>query len=269
MASDVEFRREGDKGRVAVVTINRPEVMNAYRDTTLQELEPIWDEVRDNPEIWVAILTGAGDRAFSSGHDVNWMSAVDPVVEGIRPEYYGGHLVRYIHGYGTYGFDIRKPLVAAIRGYCLGGGLMMACSCDIRIASEDARFGVPQVRIGVMSPGAAVFLPKIVGLGNAMEMLLTGEQFDAAFAYRVGLVNKVVPSADVMDEAVGWAERLCRAAPLAAQATKHAVRTALTSPVEVSLDIGHRSFAWLRTTNDGAEGPRAFKEKRSPKWTAS
>jgi enoyl-CoA hydratase/carnithine racemase len=262
----VAFERVGVDGRIALITMNRPEVMNAYTMDTLRQMEEIWDEVRDNRSIWAAVLTGAGERAFSTGHDVRWMAGIDPAIEALRPEYYGGEHVRYFHGYGAYGFDIRKPVIAAIRGYCLGGGFAMACRCDIRIASDDAQFGVPQVRLGVISPTAAVLLPRLIGQAAAMEILLTGERFDAATAYRIGFVNRVVPGDQVIPEALAFAERICAAAPLAVQATKHVTWHSLQAPVEVALDMGHREFSWLRSTKDGREGGQAFIEKRAPEW---
>jgi E-phenylitaconyl-CoA hydratase len=264
---DVSFCRTGPDDAVAVVTLDRPERLNAYTLETLKELEPIWDKVRDDPGIRVAVLAGAGDRAFSTGHDVSWVNSLDPESEAVRPEYYGPEPVRYLHGYGAYGFDIRKPLIAAISGYCVGGGLAMACRCDVRICSEGSRFGVPQVKLGVISPQACVFLPRIVGLGAAMEMILTGDLYDAEFALRVGLVSRVVAKDAALDEALMLAARLCKVAPLALQASKQVVLAGLQSPIETALDLGHRTFAWLRGTADGREGPQAFTDKREPRWT--
>jgi len=264
--SDVLFERIGREDRIALITLNRPRVMNSYTMDTLRQMEGMWDEVRDNRSIRAAILTGAGERAFSTGHDVRWMADVDPALEAMRPEYYGGEHVRYFHGYGAYGFDIRKPVIAAVRGYCVGGGFAMACRCDLRVASDDAQFGATQVRLGVISPTAATLLPRLIGHAAAMEILLTGELFDSHEAYRVGFVNRVVPNHEVVPEAVRLAERICRAAPLAVQATKHVAWHALQAPVEVALDMGHREFSWLRSTRDGREGSRAFLEKRDPEW---
>jgi enoyl-CoA hydratase/carnithine racemase len=263
---DVVLSRVGTKGRIAVITMDRPEVMNAYTMETLREMEGLWDQVRDDRSIWAAILTGAGDRAFSTGHDVRWMANVDPALEAIRPEYYGGEHVRYFHGYGAYGFDIRKPVIAAIRGFCVGGGFAMACRCDLRVASDDAQFAVTQVKLGVISPTAAVLLPRLIGQAAAMEVLLTGDLFDAPTAYRIGFVNRVVPAGELMESAVELAERVCRAAPLAVQATKHVASHALQAPIEVALDMGHREFAWLRSTQDAHEGSQAFLDKRTPEW---
>jgi enoyl-CoA hydratase/carnithine racemase len=247
--------------------MNRPQVMNAYTMETLREMEAAWDEVRDSDRIQAVVLTGAGERAFSTGHDVNWMAHVDPAVEAIRPEYYGGEHVRYFHGYGAYGFDIRKPVIAAIRGYCVGGGFAMACRCDLRIGSEDSQYGVTQVKLGVISPTAAVLLPRLIGLSAAMDILLGGEIFDAAKAYRVGFLNRVTPPAEVLDVAVELADRICgNAAPLAVGASKHLAWHSLQAPFEVALDMGHREFAWLRSTEDAQEGGRAFLEKRKPEW---
>jgi enoyl-CoA hydratase/carnithine racemase len=264
---DVTFSRTGPDDAVAVVTLDRPERLNAYTLDTLKELEPIWDAVRDDPGIRVAILAGAGGRAFSTGHDISWVNSLDPEEEALRPEYYGPEPVRYLHGYGAYGIDIRKPLIAAIDGYCVGGGLAMACRCDLRICSQGSRFGVPQVKLGVISPQACVFLPHIVGLGTAMEMIMTGDLYDTDFALRTGLVNRVAGEGQALDEALGLAARLCQVAPLALQASKQVVLAGLQSPIETALDLGHRTFAWLRGTADGREGPLAFSQKREPRWT--
>jgi enoyl-CoA hydratase/carnithine racemase len=264
--SSVEYHTDGPNESIGVVVLNRPERLNSYDLEMLKELEELWLALRDDRSIRVCVLTGSGGRSFSTGHDISWVESIDPREEAIRPEYYGPAPIRYLHGYGSYGIDIGKPLVAAIEGYCLGGGLAMACRCDIRVCAESAQFGVPQVKLGVISPQACTFLPRITGLGIAMEMILTGEMYDSVFAARVGLVNRVVPDGEALSQALLLANRLLRGAPLAQASSKKVMQAALQAPLETALDLGHREFAWLRGTEDARLGIRSFLDKTEPQW---
>jgi E-phenylitaconyl-CoA hydratase len=247
-------------GRVATITINRPEAMNALNSAVRGGLNEAFSRFRDDPELWVAILTGAGDRAFSAGADLVEMSRRrqgdfqdafwEPGLPGINR-----------------GLDAGKPVIAAINGYCLAGGLELALACDIRIAAEHAQFGLMEVTRGIIPGGGGTQrLPRLVPLGAALELLYTGERISAAEAVRLGLVNRVVPAAGLLQEARELADRINQNAPLAVRA----VREAALRGIELPLDQGLRIEAFLsriiRDTDDSREGPRAFAEKRPPKF---
>lgn len=249
---------------IALVTMRRQAAMNAYNSAMLTELEQAWAWVRSDHDVWVAILTGEGDRAFSAGHDVK--EETDPALEAMRPGSYGHDEARYLHGFGFHGVEVDKPIIAAVKGYCLGGGLAMALSCDLRVAGDNAQFGFPQTRLGALSAVGITHLQRAVGITHASEMMLSGDMFDADYAYRVGLVNRVVPVADVLDTAVATATWLCEAAPLAMRLTKRLMRQAAQAPFETSLELVHRAGAYLRETEDGREAAAAFREKRKPVW---
>ncbi len=195
------------KDRVVTITINRPEAMNAIDPETHEALVAAWTRFRDDDGAWVAILTGAGDRAFSAGADLKKM---------IPAAFSGGRgydpVAHNAYGLGgiTRGLEIWKPMIAAINGFCLAGGLEQALACDFRIAAEHARFGLTEVRWAIMpGAGGTQRLPRVVGLTRAMEMILTAEPIDAQEALRIGLVNRVVPLPRLMEEARALAETLC------------------------------------------------------------
>lgn len=247
------------RDRVALITMNRPERLNAMSAEQGAALRAAWHRFRDDRDAWVAILTGAGERAFCAGADVKDLSArqnsggptspfvsldMDPSLES--------------------GFDVFKPIIAAINGYCLGIGLTVALACDFRIAAEHAQFGYPEVAIGVPTIIGAIRTSWVVGQQTALEMLLTGDRFDTAYAYRVGLVNKVVPGEKLMDEAWALAARLCRNAPLAMKVTKEVLVRGQRMPLSEAWRLGEALRAHARQTEDAREGPRAFVEKRAP-----
>lgn len=259
------LERAGEERHVAVVTMTRPAVLNAYDEVMLQQLEQIWDTIRDDDDIWVAIITGEG-RAFSVGHDIRWMKNLDVRAEAVQPQYHGGSRTRYLHGYGAYGVDIGKPLIAAIEGYCVGGGFAMALACDIRVAGESAVFAVSQPKRGVISPYACAMLPRLIGHSQAAKVLLTAEDVSAKRAYEIGLVHDVVADGRSLEASLHMADELCELAPLALRGIKEALHHAMVAPPETALQVGHRIFGWLRGTEDSAEGAIAFTEKRSPRW---
>jgi E-phenylitaconyl-CoA hydratase len=248
------------RGRVTLITLNRPEALNALNAPLRRELRDALVAFRDDPDAWVAVLTGAGDRAFSAGADLKEMSAgrqaeqdpawADPFW---APE--GPALTR--------GLAVWKPIIAAINGYCLAGGLELALACDLRIAAAHARFGLTEVSRGIIPGGGGTQrLPRLVPFGIALQLMLTGEHIDAAEAYRIGLVNKVVPAERLMAEAEALAEQICRNAPLAARAIKEAAYRGVNVPLEEGLRIEAMLARIVRTTEDSREGPRAFAEKR-------
>jgi enoyl-CoA hydratase/carnithine racemase len=247
-------------GRIAVFTINRPEAMNAMSMEALRELLEAMKDFRDDPELWVGIITGAGDKAFCGGADIKdtlTFMKEHREDEGAFPQ----TIMR--------GFELWKPLIAAINGLAVGGGLEIALACDIRIASEDARLGTTEVTLGLMPGwGGTQRLPRMVPWCKAAEILLTGRIIDAEEAYRIGLVNKVVPKAEVMTTAKEWAQVICQAAPLAVRAAKEAMVRGYSMSLEDGLKLENSLIAYLLGTEDFTEGTTAFVEKRKPDYKA-
>ncbi len=250
------------KDKIATITLNRPEAMNAVDPQTHAALVQAWIRFRDDDSAWVAILTGAGEKAFSAGADLKTM-----IPRAFAP----GHRRDQELGLGgiTRGLEIWKPIIAAINGHCLAGGLELALACDLRLASPNATFGLTEVRWGIMpGAGGTQRLSRAVPLAKALELILMAEPFDAAEAYRIGLVNKVVPLPELLPTAFQWAQTLCERGPLAVRAAKEAVIRGLSMPLADGLRLEAFLSATLRGTEDAAEGPRAFAEKRKPVFKA-
>ncbi len=253
------------KDRIVTITINRPEAMNSIDPETHRALIDAWTRFRDDDSAWVAILTGAGDTAFSAGAD---LKKLIPAVFGK-----GGGPGRSHHDMGlagiTRGLEIWKPMIAAINGHCLAGGLEQALACDLRIAASNATFGLTEVRWAIMpGAGGTQRLPRMVPLARAMEMILMAQPISADEAYRIGLVNRVVPPPELMPTAIAWAETLCERGPLAVRAAKEAVIRGLSLPLPDGLRLEAFLSNTLRGTEDAEEGPRAFAEKRKPNFKA-
>lgn len=253
----VDYEKEG---RIAIFTINRPEALNAVDVSVFQELHDRMVEFRDDPELWVGIITGARTRAFSMGADIKGMLSFtrehrdDP---GALPP----SIMR--------GLDMWKPLIAAVNGLALGGGLEIVLACDIRIASEKARFGTPEVTLGLIPGwGGTQRLPRMLPWCKAAELLLMGRPIDAQEAYRIGLVNKVVPPEQVMPTAREWAEVICQAGPLAVRTAKESMVRGSGLPLEDGLRLESLLFNRIMDTEDYAEGVAAFNEKRRPVYKA-
>ena len=250
------------KDKIVTITLNRPEAMNSVDPETHEALIQAWTRFRDDDSAWVAILTGAGDKAFSAGADLKKMipRTSAPGQRRDREMALGGV---------TRGLEIWKPMIAAINGHCLAGGLELALACDLRLASPNATFGLTEVRWAIMpGAGGTQRLPRAVPLAKAMEMILMAQTIDAAEAYRIGLVNKVVPLPELIPTAVEWAETLCERGPLAVRAAKEAVIRGLTMPMADGLRLEAFLSASLRATEDAVEGPKAFAEKRKPQFKA-
>ena len=247
------------RDRLAFITLNRPKVLNAISTQLYQELNDALYDFRDDPEVWVCIMSGAGDRAFSSGHDLK-----EDTEEGFKEEWKASFWKSPSPTiYDT--LEIWKPIIAAIHGYCLAGGLELALACDIRIAAENAQFGMSEVLRALVPGGGGVQrLPRIVPVGIAMELLLTGDMIDAQEAYRIGLVNKVVPVPDLMPTAEKLAKKICENGPLTARAIKELAMRGIDMPLGHALRLNSTMFFIGRTTEDSMEGPRAFIEKRKP-----
>lgn len=260
MSSTVLYEQQD---RVVTITINRPEAMNAIDPATHQALIEAWTRFRDDDSAWVAILTGSGDKAFSAGADLKKL---------IPAAFAGGGGSRHnALGLGgiTRGLPIWKPMIAAVNGFCLAGGLEQALACDLRIAAPHARFGLTEVRWAIMpGAGGTQRLPRTVPLAKVMEMILTGEPIDAEEALRIGLINRIVPLAELLPTARALAQTLCERGPLALRAAKEAVIRGLSLPLADGLRLEAFLSATLRGTEDAAEGPRAFAEKRKPDFKA-
>jgi enoyl-CoA hydratase/carnithine racemase len=253
------------KGRIAYITINRPEVLNALHADANRELSGIWTEFRDDPDAWVAILTGAGDRSFSAGNDLKVTAAGGGSISA-------GTAAPIVGGFGgiTNRYDIWKPIIAAVNGWAMGGGLEMALSCDIIIASENARLGLPEPRVGLLAGAGGVHrLPRQVPLKIAMGMILTGRNITAQEAYRIGLVNEVVPAGQTVATAEKWAEEILGCAPWSVRASKQAAYQGYDLSVEEAMSRRYDLSARMRESPDMVEGPRAFAEKRQPNWTGA
>ena len=252
----LEFVQYEKRGRIAYVTMNRPNVMNALHPPAHEELEQVWNDFAADPDCWVAILTGAGDKAFSAGNDLKWT-----VQHGMPRMPRSGFAAL------TSRFDLVKPIIAAVNGCALGGGLEIALACDLIVAAEHATLGLPEPKVGLMAAAGGVHrLPRQIPLRIAMGMLLTGRPLTAADALRYGLVNEVVPKAELMAAATRWAEAIAENSPLSVQASKQAALGGLGLPLEEALRKSFPAVDKLFTSEDAKEGPRAFAEKRKPVW---
>jgi crotonobetainyl-CoA hydratase len=252
--SDIEF---SVRGHVAYVKLNRPKSLNAIDPGMDRDLRAAWDEINRNPEIWVAILSAEGERAFCAGADVgNGTERAGRMALGGGLTGIGGPLV-----------TLTKPLVAAVQGYALGGGFELAMCADIIVAASTTQFGLPETKAGIMGECGVMHrairqLPHHI----AMAMILTGERMKAADAFSYGLVNEVVEPAELEQAAQRWAERITAASPLAVQAAKAAVLQRLDWPLEVALATRFEPIEAYAFTEDRHEGERAFAEKRKPEW---
>ena len=248
------------EGRIATFTINRPDALNALNLQVNHELHKAMKDFRDDDALWVGIITGAGDKAFCAGADIK------ETLPFLKEHGQSMWAFRYTH---TRGMDMWKPLIAAINGFCLGGGLEIALGCDIRIAGEKARLGLPEVTLGLIpGDGGTQRLPRMIPRCKAAELLLTGKLIDAQEAYRIGLVNIIVPPEQVMSTAKEWAETICKAGPLAVRAAKQAMIRGSEMPLEDGLRLEYMLNAYVTSTEDFAEGTTAFVEKRKPVFKA-
>jgi len=252
----VDYEKEG---RIAIITINRPEAMNALSNEVRSEMQEAYRDFRDDNDLWVAIITGAGEKAFSAGADIKGF-----VAEPARREDRSGP-----QGPPLRADTIWKPFIAAINGYCLGGGLELAMTCDIRIAAEHAQFGQPEINIGLIpGSGGTQRLPRFVPRALAAEILLTGNRISAEEAYRIGLVSRVVPLGQLMSTAKQIAQTICQRAPLGVRASKEAMIRGFSMPLEEGLALEHELAGKVRASEDFREGTRAFVEKRPPSYKA-
>lgn len=247
--------------RIATVTVNRPDKLNALNAATIGELGEAIDDVQRRDDVAAMILTGAG-RAFIAGADISELAGKS-ALEGRRLARRGQEIFRR---YET----SAKPTVAAVNGFALGGGCELAMSCQIRIASEAAKFGQPEVKLGLIPGyGGTQRLPRLVGRGRALQLLLTGEMIDAQEAYRIGLVNRVVPGDQLLASAAAMIQQMLTNAPLALAACIEAVDRGLPLPLDDALALEATQFGVLASTSDTTEGTRAFLEKRPPRFSGA
>ncbi len=256
------------RGRVAYITINRPEARNAIDFATSQELSDAWQDFRNDDNLWIGVLTGAGDKSFSAGAD---LKSLIPALSGQASS--GSQTTASVGdtGFGgiTRNFECWKPIIAAVNGHCLAGGFEMMLACDLRIASENATFGLTEVRWGIIpAAGGTQRLPRAIPVAKAMEMILMGEMISAAEAYRIGLINKVVPQTDLMNEVEHWVSILLERGPLALRAAKQAILQGQYMPLDEGMQLEQRLMAQLLRTEDAREGPTAFAQKRKPEFKA-
>lgn len=252
-----EFTTTEQDGHVLTVTINRPERMNALHPPANAEMGAIFDMFEANDDLWVAIVTGAGDRAFSAGNDLVYQAEGNP--KWYAPMGFGGLTSRY---------ERKKPVIAAVNGVAMGGGFEIALACDIIVASENARFALPEPKVGLAALAGGVHrLPRQIGLKQAMGMMLTGRHVPAAEGKELGFVTEVVPQGEALAGAKRWAEMMLECSPVSLRTTLEVVRQGLEySDVADAMTADYPAVEVLRKSEDFIEGPKAFAEKRKPNW---
>ncbi len=256
-----QFIRYEKQDRIAYVTINRPERLNALHPPANAEMRDAFADFRDDTDVWVAIVTGTGDRAFSTGNDLKYHALHARTGEPF-PQW-------DVHPFGgiTSSFTCWKPIIAAVNGYALGGGLELALACDIIVAADHARLGLPEPRVGVVaSAGGAHRLPRHQPHKIAMGMLLTGNQITAQEAHHWGLVNEVVALNELMPAAERWAWEVLGCAPLSTRAAKQMATLGLELPLNDAMDRSYTEYENALASQDFVNGPKAFAVKRTPEW---
>jgi len=253
-----EFIKTEKKGHILVVTMNRPDVYNAVHADMHHEMAKCWDEFAADQDLWVAVLTGAGDKAFSAGNDLK-ATATGGNKKGMPDSGFAGLSSR---------FDLEKPIVAAVNGFAMGGGFETALSCDILIASENAKFALPEVKVGFFAAASGVQrLSRYIGRLAAQEMMFTGRTIMADEALKMGCLNEVVPHDQLMSRAMEKAEELCTVSPSAVKATKRVLNDMYARDgMQDSIAYSREVIADLSKTEDFKEGVNAFVEKRKPQW---
>lgn len=245
------------KDGIAYVTLNRPKVLNALNTPTWADLRVAFETARDDADVRGVILTGAGDKAFIAGADISELAKVT-AVEAEQSSRFGQEVLDLIENLG-------KPVIAAINGFALGGGCETAMACTIRIAVENAKFGQPEVKLGLLPGGGGTQrLPRLVGKGRALELILSGEMISASEAYRIGLVNKVVPAADLIPHAEEILKRIAANAPIAVKFALEATNKGVQTSQDEGLLLEASYFGLCAATEDKKEGTTAFLEKRAP-----
>jgi enoyl-CoA hydratase len=246
------------QGRVALMTINRPDKRNALDATTRAQFLDFLDSLQGNPDVRVVVITGAGDKAFIAGADISEFEGRSPMDQF---QVMAGRTISEAVAV------FPKPVIAALNGFTLGGGCELAMACDIRVAADSARLGQPEVNLGILPGGGGTQrLPRLVGTGAALKLLFTGELIDAAEAFRIGLVDEVVPAAQLRDRAMALAGAIAEKSPVALQLIKEAVRAAVRLPLDEGLRQETALFGIAFSSGDKREGVKAFLEKRKPEF---
>jgi enoyl-CoA hydratase len=247
-------------GAVATITLNRPKQLNALSQAVLGEISAALDELANDDAVRAIILTGSGDRAFAAGADIGELAQLESPTQGRI-------LASRSHHLGRKMADLNKPIIAAINGFALGGGLELALACDIRIASDTAQLGLPEVTLGIIPGwGGTQRLPRLVGPGMAKLMMMSGDRIDAAEALRLGIIERVYPQAELIRAVKELAQKLAAMPPLSIAAIKQAVNRGLNMALDDANMYEAGLFAELTATQDCKEGTRAFLEKRKPEW---
>jgi enoyl-CoA hydratase/carnithine racemase len=247
------------KDRIGRVTLNRPQAMNSLNIDVRKALVDVFHRIDEDPDVWVVIITGAGEKAFSAGADITEFTQEQTPIEVMKSR------ISYDFRHAMTHQD--KPIIAAVNGYALGGGLELALACDIIIASEKASFGLPEVTVGVMPGGGGTQrLPRFVGRMKAMEMILTGERIDAQEAHRIGLVNRVVPPDQLTSTAEEMAGKIILRSPWAVRLARQSVLRGAEMHLDEAIRVDQYLTSLVFTTEDRLEGAQAFKEKRPPQF---
>jgi len=247
------------KGAIAYVTLNRPKVLNALNRRTWEDLRTAFEDARDDTAVRGVILTGAGDKAFIAGADINELARVT-AIEAEEASSFGQAVLNLIENLG-------KPVIAAVNGFALGGGCETAMACTLRIAAEHAKFGQPEVALGIIPGGGGTQrLPRLVGKGRALQLILSGATIGAQEAYRIGLVNEVVPAAELMTRSEAILKEIFSNAPLAVKFSLEAVNQGLETSQSEGLLLESSLFAICAASEDKKEGTSAFLEKRAPRF---
>lgn len=255
--STVRFDREADG--IAIITVNRPDKLNALNADTVRQLDRVLHEARDDDGVRVIILTGSGEKAFIAGADIAELSQMGPI-DGVSVSREGQATFRMME-------TMPKPVIGAVNGFALGGGLELALACHIRIASSRAKFGLPEVKLGIIPGyGGTIRLPRLVGRGRALELMLTGEMIDADEAYRIGLVNRVTDPAALLDTARDLARKMIANGPIAIALALESVDRGMSTTIDDAQLLESRLFGLLASTDDMREGMTAFLEKRKAEF---
>jgi enoyl-CoA hydratase/carnithine racemase len=254
MADEVLRER---RGNVEILTINRPDARNAINGAVSRAMGSIMDELAQDADCWVVIVTGSGDKAFSAGMDLKAFSSGE-----------GGDIIGAKGGFaGLTQREFNKPIIAAVNGSALAGGFEIMLSCDLVVAADHAKFGIPEAKRGLVAgAGGLIRMPKRLPMAIALEMAMTGDPIDAERAFALGLVNKVVPAAQLLDEAIALAERIAANAPLAVRYSKDVMKRAAELPESEGWKINAEAVGVVFSSADAMEGPIAFAEKRPPNW---
>lgn len=259
MATSYRYLKLEAEDRIVTLTIERPERLNALDSEVIAELEAAFRTLSEDDEVRGVVVTGAGEKAFVAGADISELARLDHL-SGVRTSRRGQDVFRLLE-------EMPKPVIAAVNGFALGGGLELALACDLRIAAEEARFGLPEVRLGIIPGyGGTVRLPRLVGRGRALELILTGEMIDAAEAHRIGLVNRVVPRGELLGAARALLEKITANGPLAIALALESVDRGLDTTLAGGLAHESNLFGILAATEDMREGMQAFLEKRAPNF---